>query len=56
MEDFVRIIHDTPRVDEKTAVMLPGEREMRMMRKQQAEGIAIDQGILDQIRAMAEGA
>ncbi len=55
MEDFAQIIHSTPRTEEDTPVRLPGERELARMRRQRAEGIALDRDTLSEVRALAEG-
>ncbi|ESR23732.1 Ldh family oxidoreductase [Lutibaculum baratangense] len=55
MQDFAGIIHDTPRVDPDTPVILPGERELQRLHRQRREGVALDRETLEEIRAIAAG-
>ena len=55
MNDFATIIHETPRADPTVPVMLPGERELARMRRQRAEGLAINPATLEEVRALAAG-
>ncbi|MBM9593883.1 Ldh family oxidoreductase [Roseitranquillus sediminis] len=53
MNDFAAILHDTPRAEAEVPVMLPGERELDRMRRQKADGIALDPALLEELRALA---
>ncbi len=46
MNDFAAILHDTPPVDEKAPVLLPGEREIARMKAQRQNGIVLDADVL----------
>ncbi|WP_439599124.1 Ldh family oxidoreductase [Falsiroseomonas sp.] len=53
MADFIGILHDTPAADPARPVMLPGERELAMLRRQRAEGVRVKPAELDRLRALA---
>lgn len=53
MEEFARILHETPPVDEKAPVLLPGEREMQHFHRQRREGITVERKLLDNLRCFA---
>ena len=46
MNDFASILHDTPAVDEKAPVLLPGEREIARLKAQRHGGIVLDADVL----------
>lgn len=49
MQDFSNIIHSTPAIHESQPVMVPGERELKKLRQQQADGITYDKELFDSI-------
>jgi ureidoglycolate dehydrogenase (NAD+) len=53
MEDFARILHETPPADPAKPVLLPGERELDAMERQQRDGIAIEPEVLAKLAALA---
>lgn len=52
--DFAAILHETPAVDPEKPVKLPGEFEMERLKRQRAEGIALDPEVLAALRELAE--
>lgn len=54
--DFTGILRATPPVDPRQPVMLPGERELALMRRQRAQGIALDPDTLAEVRSFAAAA
>lgn len=53
MDEFARILHETPPVDAEAPVLLPGEREMQHFHRQRREGIAVERELLDKLREFA---
>lgn len=53
MEDFVRLLHDTPPADPRRPVMLPGEIEAGHMARQRREGIELEDGLAEKLAAYA---
>jgi LDH2 family malate/lactate/ureidoglycolate dehydrogenase len=53
MNDFAGILHDTPAVDPKAPVLLPGEREIARMKAQRRDGIALDASVLAFLESVA---
>ena len=56
MSDFAAILHDSPPIDPKRPVIVPGEIEFAAMRRQQAEGIVVDAATLACLRRHAANA
>ena len=54
MREFAAIIHDTPAADPAQPVLLPGEKELRMLAHHRAHGIPIESAVLDTLRAFAK--
>lgn len=54
--DFTGILRATPPVDPQHPVMLPGERELALMRRQREQGIALDRTVLAEVRGFASAA
>ncbi len=55
MADFAGIIHTTPPADPARPVMLPGEREMTLLRQQRAHGIRVAASDLAKLHQLAQG-
>ncbi len=53
MQDFARILHDTPPSDPRQPVLLPGEREMRALERQRRDGITLDATTMAKLEAYA---
>ncbi len=53
MEDFVGILHNTPRSDPKVAVQLPGERELKNLRRARHNGISLPAALLANLCELA---
>jgi LDH2 family malate/lactate/ureidoglycolate dehydrogenase len=53
MADFAGIIHATPPADAARPVMLPGEREVALLRRQRADGIRVAAADLTTLRHLA---
>ena len=53
MRDFARILHETPATDPGAPVRLPGEMELENMKRQRREGITLESGVLEKLRALA---
>lgn len=53
MADFAAILHATPPADPARPVLLPGERELALMRRQRAEGILVAAADLERLEALA---
>lgn len=53
MNDFAGILHDTPAVDAKAPVLLPGEREIARMKAQRRDGIALEASVLAFLESVA---
>ena len=54
MEDFAGILRQTPATDPATPVMLPGEREIRALKRSREQGIALDAALVAKLQALAE--
>ncbi|HEX5129193.1 MAG TPA: Ldh family oxidoreductase [Usitatibacter sp.] len=55
MQDFARILHDTPAADAAAPVRLPGELELDNLERQRREGIALEESALAKLRKQAGG-
>lgn len=55
MADFSDIIHTTPPADPARPVLLPGEREMALLRQQREHGIRVAEADLAKLRQLAQG-
>jgi LDH2 family malate/lactate/ureidoglycolate dehydrogenase len=53
MRDFAAILHDTPRADPASAVLLPGEIELSRLERHRRDGIALDADLLAKLQAYA---
>lgn len=53
MRDFAAILHDTPRAEPDTPVMLPGERELERHAQQSRDGIAVDGAVLEALEMLS---
>ena len=53
MEDFTRIVRETPPSDPDRPVLLPGEIEMERFRLQTSEGIGIPARLLETLKSLA---
>ena len=53
MEEFGNILHSTPRADAKTAVQLPGERELAKLKQSRLEGIPLPSKLLAELQGLA---
>ena len=53
MEDFARLLHDTPPSDPARPVLLPGERERAQLARQRREGLEIEPEVLARLEAYA---
>ncbi|MGF6528797.1 Ldh family oxidoreductase [Variovorax sp. PvP013] len=56
MRDFAGILHGSPAAEEGKPVIVPGEIELRRMRRQRAEGIEVTPDVLALLRRRAEAA
>lgn len=55
MVDFCGIIHTTPPADPARPVLLPGERELTLLRQQRQHGIRVAAADLAKLRQLAQG-
>ena len=53
MVDFARILHATPAADAASPVKLPGEIEMGKLARHRESGVALDEVLLERLRAVA---
>lgn len=53
MDDFAGILHNTPTADPKVPVMLPGEREIRLLKSARQMGVTLDKPLIDALRDLA---
>jgi LDH2 family malate/lactate/ureidoglycolate dehydrogenase len=56
MRDFAEILHGSPAAEEGKPVIVPGEIELRRMRRQRAEGIDVTPDVLALLQRHAEAA
>ncbi len=54
MQDFIAILHATPRADADVPVLVPGEIEMRKLERHRREGITIDATLLAKLESFAK--
>ena len=53
MEDFARLLHDTPPADPARPVLLPGEREIAHYERQSRAGVELEPGLAEKLAAYA---
>ena len=51
MRDFAAILHGSPAVEADKPVIVPGEIELANMKRQRAQGIALDPAVLELLKA-----
>jgi LDH2 family malate/lactate/ureidoglycolate dehydrogenase len=54
MQDFIAILHATPRADADVPVLVPGEIEMRKLAHQRRDGISIDAALLAKLESFSK--
>jgi LDH2 family malate/lactate/ureidoglycolate dehydrogenase len=53
MRDFAAILHDAPRADPATPVLLPGEIELGKLERHRRDGIALDPALISRLESLA---
>jgi ureidoglycolate dehydrogenase (NAD+) len=53
MNDFIAVLHSTPRADPAAPVLVPGENEFANMTRHQRDGIAIEKKLLAMLEGLA---
>ena len=53
VEDFARIVHETPRAQADVGVRLPGESEQAVLARHRRDGITIDAEVLAMLQRYA---
>jgi ureidoglycolate dehydrogenase (NAD+) len=54
MQDFIAILHATPRADADVPVLVPGEIEMRKLERHRREGVTIDATLRAKLESLAK--